>query len=634
MLGHNHLQARTVSNMPTGKAKSTLMAIVARIAMMVVASLLLFPGSAIAASHVYNVTTPADPDNGMGDCGTTDQSCSLREALNTANANPTTDTSTINLPAGSYANTQMSAFPITGNVTLVGAGSATTTINGSALSRVIDINASGIDVSISGVTITGGVQPATGSVTEGGGIRAIGFHSLTLDGIAVIGNRIVLTSPSQDSVGGGIAVEISAGSLTVENSLIANNVAASLGGGFYASGPNQSVAVINSTVTGNQITGGALGALGGGIYADGSAAGIHITLYSSTVAANSIPATSSGSSGAHGGNIYVFNNASMTLQHSIVAQGVGPAGSENCSHTASGGLGSSGYNIEDRDQCGLTGLGDKVNTDPMLAPLPANPSAASTLALLPNSPAINAGNPLGCTGPGGAPITRDQRGASRPQGARCDIGAFEFLVPGFAGAVSVSGSARVGQTLSCATPAVISPDGPATSALAWLLDGAPIPGASAATYKVASADAGHTLSCRFTAADAAGSANSTSAGLAVPGPAPGSAPTIKLLARTAKISLRTGKGTIRAACTAPSGQRCALAGTLRTRSKRSTRIGRASGSIAAGRTGRLSLRLTGRGRGLLKHKHRLRVRLAGTVSDPAGKHSTLNATIVLVAKRR
>ncbi len=40
------------------------------------------------------------------------------------------------------------------------------------------------------------------------------------------------------------------------------------------------------------------------------------------------------------------------------------------------------------------------------------------MALLPGSPAIDAGNDANC------PLT-DQRGANRPIGAHCDIGAYE-----------------------------------------------------------------------------------------------------------------------------------------------------------------------------------------------------------------
>jgi hypothetical protein len=59
----------------------------------------------------------------------------------------------------------------------------------------------------------------------------------------------------------------------------------------------------------------------------------------------------------------------------------------------------------------------------MLAALADNGGPTQTHALLPGSPAIDAASD-DCP-----PPATDQRGVSRPQGAKCDIGAFE-LVPG------------------------------------------------------------------------------------------------------------------------------------------------------------------------------------------------------------
>jgi hypothetical protein len=46
-----------------------------------------------------------------------------------------------------------------------------------------------------------------------------------------------------------------------------------------------------------------------------------------------------------------------------------------------------------------------------------------------DSPALNAGEPGPCTNIDGDPFALDQRSVSRPQGAHCDIGAFEFEFP-------------------------------------------------------------------------------------------------------------------------------------------------------------------------------------------------------------
>jgi hypothetical protein len=56
----------------------------------------------------------------------------------------------------------------------------------------------------------------------------------------------------------------------------------------------------------------------------------------------------------------------------------------------------------------------------MLGPLGAKGGPTKTLALLPGSPATDAGSDTACP-------SVDQRGVSRPQGSHCDIGAFERM---------------------------------------------------------------------------------------------------------------------------------------------------------------------------------------------------------------
>ena len=81
-------------------------------------------------------------------------------------------------------------------------------------------------------------------------------------------------------------------------------------------------------------------------------------------------------------------------------------------------LTSQGHNLDSGDSCGFTAPADLRNTDPRLDTLKDNGGFTPTLALLPGSPAIDAGDNAAC------PAT-DQRGVTRPQGAACDIGAYE-----------------------------------------------------------------------------------------------------------------------------------------------------------------------------------------------------------------
>ncbi|MEP6896755.1 MAG: choice-of-anchor Q domain-containing protein, partial [Chloroflexota bacterium] len=61
---------------------------------------------------------------------------------------------------------------------------------------------------------------------------------------------------------------------------------------------------------------------------------------------------------------------------------------------------------------------DLVVWDALIGPLVDNGGPTLTHALLPGSPAIDAGDDAACS-------AVDQRGIARPQGAHCDIGSYE-----------------------------------------------------------------------------------------------------------------------------------------------------------------------------------------------------------------
>jgi hypothetical protein len=84
---------------------------------------------------------------------------------------------------------------------------------------------------------------------------------------------------------------------------------------------------------------------------------------------------------------------------------------------------SQGYNlVGSTKDCDFTGItGDLINVDPKLFALIGEPAFHPLLA---GSPAIDAGNPAGCTDHLGNPLNFDQRGVSRV--GRCDMGAYEY----------------------------------------------------------------------------------------------------------------------------------------------------------------------------------------------------------------
>ena len=99
---------------------------------------------------------------------------------------------------------------------------------------------------------------------------------------------------------------------------------------------------------------------------------------------------------------------------------------------------SQGYNLSSDDSVLLDGPSDLINTDPLLGPLQDNGGPTWTHALLPGSPALDAGTTEG------APET-DQRGSIRPFGEGVDIGAFEFFADVWLKSPTVGGTYVIGE---------------------------------------------------------------------------------------------------------------------------------------------------------------------------------------------
>ncbi len=125
------------------------------------------------------------------------------------------------------------------------------------------------------------------------------------------------------------------------------------------------------------------------------------------------------------------------MQNSLIADNLSSipffGGYARSPDDCSGALTSLGYNLIETqpNYCSLTGGPDAlIGAAPNLGPLQDNGGPTWTQALLPGSPAIDAGNPAACADNLGATLHADQRGYPRPaNGAgttRCDIGAFEL----------------------------------------------------------------------------------------------------------------------------------------------------------------------------------------------------------------
>jgi hypothetical protein len=195
--------------------------------------------------------------------------------------------------------------------------------------------------------------------------------------------------------GGGITIVIGSGPVTLNGVTINGNTAGTFGGGIFNGGAP--LTLTNTTLSGNSA-----GVSGGGI---ASAAG-STTLTNVTLSDNS--------ANTSGGGIFNQGGA-VQLKSTIVANS--PSGG-NCA----GPITSLGHNLDSGTTCGFNQPGDRNNANPLLGPLQDNGGLTQTHALLPGSPAIDAGDNTGC------PST-DQRGVARPGGSACDIGAVEARLP-------------------------------------------------------------------------------------------------------------------------------------------------------------------------------------------------------------
>ena len=256
------------------------------------------------------------------------------------------------------------------------------------------------------------------SAAEGGGIYGKWGSHAALNGVTFSGNL------ATSGAGGGMYNYVNSHP-TLEHVTFSGNSAATYGGGLYSYYGNPTLNSV--TFAGNSAL------RGGGMLNDGSHAQLTNVTFSGNSAdiwgggmcnGNSRPTlvnvTFDGNTAAIGGGLCNDWGSRATLVNVIIANSggggdcaLGPDSVITASHTL----------IEDTgaSACGLAnGVdGNLIGYDPRLGPLQDNGGDTLTHALLPGSPAIDAGTNIGC------PLT-DQRGALRPIGFGCDMGAYEL----------------------------------------------------------------------------------------------------------------------------------------------------------------------------------------------------------------
>jgi hypothetical protein len=215
----------------------------------------------------------------------------------------------------------------------------------------------------------------TGDYGRGGGIYNY-MGTLTVSNSTLSGNH--------NLQGGGIT---NSGTLTVSNSTLSGNSTNGFGGGILTEALSSPITLTNVTLTDNRANG-----IGGGLAVGSSSPVLHNTLSA--------------------GN---FRGATGTTRDDVYGS-LDPSGD---------------YNLVG-DGTNMTGLSNGVNgnlvgsadspIDPLLGPLADNRGPTLTHALLPGSPALNAGNPNQL----GVP---DQRGVVRSSGV--NIGAYQASASAF-----------------------------------------------------------------------------------------------------------------------------------------------------------------------------------------------------------
>ena len=296
-------------------------------------------------------------------------------------------------------------------------------LDGGLIDRVLIVD-SGLSVDLAHLTVTNGF-----GFQLGGGILNNG--DLTLDHVTVTNNTMVTDVGQFWQGGAGIYVG-DGGSLSLIDSTVSDNDSGNAGGGVYAFF-NTEVTINRSTISGNvaQDVGGGLRSLGNVTVLNSTLSGnaaiswhggaAFLTdgvteVVNSTIADNSSPG---GTAGGFFVGTFGDSSASLGLKNSIVSGNTDLDCFAGFFGAGAVSLTSGGSNIDSDGTCNLTGPGDQPGTDPLLGPLADNGGPTSTRALPAGSPAIDAADAASC------PAT-DQRGVTRPQGAECDVGAFEL----------------------------------------------------------------------------------------------------------------------------------------------------------------------------------------------------------------
>jgi CSLREA domain-containing protein len=419
------------------------------------------PAAHAAAAFTVN-STGDGADSNISDnvCNDGAGNCTLRAAIQQANATPGADT--INVTVTGTINLAAALPNLSSDITISGPGANLLTVRRNA-GGIYGFNVgSGVTAGISGLTITGGGAAANTflaaglanggtlnltncAVSDNVGLGIVNYDAgkLTLTNCTVSGNtdqgidissgtvNVINSTVSGNSVNGGFGAGIeNSGVLKITGSTISGNTG---GSGLF----NHSNATIeNSTVSGN------IAGAGAGIYNNGTMTLTNVTVSGNTATVNRFDGgggienggtltltncTVSGNAAAGGGG-GIFGGSVTNFRNTIVAGNTSNAG---LGHDLLGIFNSQDYNlIGNTSNATINGTTTHNITgqDPKLGPLADNGGPTRTHALLAGSPALDGGDNALARDANGNPLLTDQRGAGRFGGAGhvADIGAYEL----------------------------------------------------------------------------------------------------------------------------------------------------------------------------------------------------------------
>ena len=377
------------------------------------------PSSAVAIE--FDVTTTDDAPDAVidGVCADATGACTLRAAVQEANASTDPAGDVIRVPAGKYVLTEQGPdedeaetgdLDLTRDVTIVGAGMAATIVQGKK-DRVFEVPFAATAV-ITDLAITkgsigtkkrvkadesfnGGGLASEGTVTlervivsrnksadDGGGLSNV-FGTMVLRDVLVEANK------AKDDAGG---LEHDGGTVMLERVTFVKNKAKDEAGAMEVE--QGTLSATNATFSQNKARfGGAINAEQDGV----------VELSSATFFKNKAKEPS--------GAIQNEDDGATVELTNVLFDG-------HKKGACTGTIVSNGGNLETGATCQL-GAGDLSDVgNGGLEKLDENGGATPTHALAPDSPALDAGTQDGCP-------AEDQRGEGRDDGA-CDVGAFEL----------------------------------------------------------------------------------------------------------------------------------------------------------------------------------------------------------------